>query len=123
MHLLLLLDGAAFIAIGLVVLAIPSPQPALVRPVDDVALRPFEQTRRLLASQFVGNGLLALALATCDGAALRLAAAARLATILLVLALNAAQLRSGVWKRPPLLLLGCVQGLLALAYGALLLRR
>ena len=39
MGLLFTLDGALFVVIGLVVLIILSPQPALVRPVDDLALR------------------------------------------------------------------------------------
>lgn len=118
MNALFVADGAAFVLIGLVVLVIPSPQPALVRPVDeDVALPPFRQTRQLLASQFVGNGLLALLIgATGSDAQVQLAAGARLATIALVLAINGTQLRSGVWKRPPLFLIGGVLVPLGIAY-------
>jgi hypothetical protein len=57
-------DGAAFLLIGLVVLATPSPVPALMDPPDERrALVPFKDTRRLLASQFIGGGALSLALA------------------------------------------------------------
>jgi hypothetical protein len=120
-HPLFVLDGAAFVLIGLVVLAVPSPQPALTRHVDeDVALRPFEHTRRLLASQFVGNGLFALVvgLAVREDLVVRLAAGARLLTIALVLAINVSQLRSGFWKRPPLYFIGAV----LVAFGALYTR-
>lgn len=60
MNWLFTVDGSLFVFIGLAVLATPSPQPALVRPVDEVALQPFKDTHRLLASQFIGNGLWAL---------------------------------------------------------------
>ncbi|MCX5742479.1 MAG: hypothetical protein NT062_08290 [Proteobacteria bacterium] len=124
MNALFVVDGAVFVLIGLVVLAVPSPQPALVRHVDeDVALRPFEHTRRLLASQFIGNGLLALlvGLASPGAPAVRLAAAARLATIALVLAINASQLRSGAWKRPPLYFIGAVLIAFGLGYARILI--
>jgi len=120
---LLLVDGSAFALIGLVVLAIPSPQPALSRAVDeDVALPPFKHTRRLLASQFIGNGLLALILsrAATTSDLLRLTAAARLATIALVLIINWTQLQSGVWKRPPLYFIAAVLGALGLGYARVL---
>jgi hypothetical protein len=123
MNTLLVVDGASFVLIGLIVVAIPSPQPALVRAVDEaVALLPFVHTRRLLASQFIGNGLQALVLASAQGSSLRLAAAARLVTIALVLAINGAQLRSGVWKRPPLYLIIAVLAVFAIGYARLLLR-
>jgi hypothetical protein len=42
------IDGAAFLLIGLVVLATPSPVPALMDPPDERrALVPFKDTRRL----------------------------------------------------------------------------
>jgi hypothetical protein len=125
MNPLFLVDGAAFVLIGAVVLAIPSPQPALVRPVDEAnALLPFMHTRRLLASQFVGNGLLALVvgLAAASEPMVRSGAAARLATIGLVLGINLTQLRSGVWKRQPLYFIGGVLGAFAAGYAYLLLR-
>jgi len=125
MSALFVVDGSLFVLIGLVVLAIPSPQPALVRQVDEaVALRPFKDTRRLLASQFIGNGLLALVLVFAAGdapALARPAAAARLATIGLVLAINVTQLRSGVWKRPPLYLIGAALTAFAVGYARILL--
>lgn len=121
MHALFTVDGAAFVLIGLIVLATPSPQPALVRPVDEtVALPPFRETRRLLASQFVGNGLLALVLGTTQpgAAAERYGALARLVTIALVLAINTSQLRRGFWKRAPLYVVMTVLGAVGAAYAA-----
>ena len=111
-------DGTVFVIIGLVVLATPSPQPALVRAVDDVALQPFLETRRLLASQFIGNGLLALVfgLGVSDASALRIAALARVGTIGLVLAINFAQLGRGAWKKPPLYVVMATLGGIAAAY-------
>lgn len=123
MNALFVVDGAAFVLIGGVVLAIPSPQPALVRPVDEAALRPFAHTRRLLASQFIGNGLFALlvGLGSVGPDALRLAAAVRLATIALVLAINVTQLRSGDWKGAPLYFIGSVLTLVGLGYARVVL--
>ena len=117
---LFLIDGAAFVFIGLVVMVIPSPQPALVRPVDDVALPPFRETRRLLASQFMGNGLLALVLGlSAPGAAAeRAGAIARIVTIAIVLAINAGQLAAGHWKRPPLYGVTAMLSLIARGYVA-----
>lgn len=114
-----LIDGTAFVLIGLIVLSTPSPQPALVRPVDtDVALQPFKDTRRLLASQFFGNGLLALVvgLSQCGADTVRLAAIARIATIAMVLGINVSQIRQGRWKRPPLYVITAVLGLVAAGY-------
>lgn len=124
MHFLFAIDGALFVLIGLVVLWTPSPQPALVRPVDDVALGPFKDTRRLLASQFIGNGLLALALGlTAAGAASeRAAAGARIATIVIVLAINAGQLARGEWRRAPLYVVTGALAAIAVAYIVLLLQ-
>jgi hypothetical protein len=122
---LFILDGAAFVLIGLVVLAAPSPVPALVHPPDEArALVPLEDTRRLLASQFIGGGALALAVGTASpGAALeRSAAIARLVTILLVVAINASQLRGGYWKRTPLYAVVATLGALAVGYATILAR-
>lgn len=115
---LLVVDGAAFVVIGLVVLAIPSPQPALTRELDAAAVRPFSDTRRLLASQFVGAGVLALVIGSLvhDVATERVAALARVATLVVVMAINVAQLRSGDWKPGPLRSLLVVFALLCLAY-------
>lgn len=46
------IDGYIFLLIGLIVLIIPSPQPGLVKKVNEEDLLPFLQTRRLLASMF-----------------------------------------------------------------------
>lgn len=118
---LLVADGAAFVAIGLVVLAVPSPRPTLAREPDPVTLVPFMDTRRLLASQFLGAGLLALLFGTQvhDAATLRLAALARVVTLLTVVAVNVSQVRNGAWKPASLYGLMSVFGLLALAYVAL----
>ena len=122
---LLTIDGAAFMLIGLVVLATPSPVPALVDPpAEDRALVPFKDTRRLLASQFIGGGALSLAVAlgSPDDALQRVVAIARLATILIVLAINASQLRGGYWKRPPLYFIVATLGTVALGYAGMLVR-
>jgi hypothetical protein len=104
---LMTLDGALFALIALMVLVTPSPQPALVRPVDDDALGPFMDTRRLLAAMFLASGLLMLIIGryVADPRALVLVARARIVSFLLVAAVNVAQLRGGRWKRPPLLFL------------------
>ena len=117
---LFVIDGAAFVFIGLLVMATPSPQPALARPIDDNALPPFLETRRLLASQFIGSGLLALVLGLiAPGAgAERAGAIARVVTFAIVLAINGGQLARGNWKRPPLYLITAVLSGLALAYVA-----
>jgi hypothetical protein len=118
-------DGAAFLLIGLVVLATPSPVPALMDPPDERrALVPFKDTRRLLASQFIGGGALSLALAlgSPDSALQRSAAIARLATILIVLTINASQLLGGYWKRPPLYFIVATLGALAFGYAVMLAR-
>ncbi len=54
----MLLDGFLFVLIGIIVLINPSPQTTLKIPVNEVALPPFQDTRRLLASQFITSGLL-----------------------------------------------------------------
>ena len=107
LRLLLDLDGSMFIAIGLVVLAMPNPQPALSHPLDPAALRPFEDTRRLLAAMFLGSGLLVLVagLEVTDPRTLRWLSGARLVSFAVTAAINVSQLRRGDWKRPPLLFL------------------
>ncbi len=124
MEWLFLTDGGLFVLIGLVVLATPSPQPALASPVGDEALPPFKDTRRLLASQFIGNGLLAGAVGwfARDPRLFEAAALARIATIAILLAINVTQLNGGRWKRAPLYFITAALSLIALAYGALLLR-
>ena len=124
MSFLFSVDGALFVFIGLVVLAVPSPQPALVRAVDDVALQPFKETRRLLASQFIGNGLWALifGLAAPEPSSQRVAALARVGIIGLVLAINVGQLARGAWKKPPLYVVTATLGCIAAAYLWLLFR-
>ena len=124
MNWLFRVDGSLFVLIGLVVLAAPSPQPALVRGVDVVALQPFKETRRLLGSQFIGNGLWALifGIAVPDASSQRVAALARVFTISLVLAINGAQLARGAWKKPPLYAVTASLACIATAYLYLLFR-
>ena len=125
MNLLFKIDRAAFVLIGLIVLLVPSPQPALIRAVDEIiALPPFKDTRRLLASQFFGNGLLALVFGfmVSDVGAERAATFARLATIAVVLVINIYQLRGGFWKRLPLLIIAFTLGSIFLSYLWLLVR-
>ena len=100
-------DGVLFVAIGLVVLAKPNPQPALSRPLDPAALRPFEDTRRLLAAMFLGSGLLVLivGLAVAEPRTLLWVSGARLVSFAVVAAVNVSQLRRRDWKRPPLVFL------------------
>lgn len=120
----LLADGAAFVTIGLLVLAAPSPQPALRDPVDAAALGPFLDTRRLLASQFVGIGLVTalVALRSDDADLLGAVACARAATLLVVVVVNVTQLRARAWKPAPLRVLIGAFGSLALAYLVLAAR-
>ena len=100
-------DGALFVAIGLLVLATPNPQPALSRPLDPAALRPFEDTRRLLAAMFLGSGLLVLivGLGVTEPRTLRWVSGARLVSFAVVAAVNVSQVRRRDWKRPPLVFL------------------
>lgn len=120
---LLVADGAAFAAIGLVVLAFPSPRPTLTREPDAATLVPLTDTRRLLASQFLGAGLLALLLGALvqDVATLRWAAAARVVTLLTVIGVNVSQQRNGAWKPGPLNGLIGLFGLLCAGYLTLVL--
>ena len=123
MNTLFTVDGVAFMLIGLIVLATPSPQPALVHPVaDPVTLTTFKDTRRLLASQFLGAGALALCVGAwgTDPSLSRMAALARVVTILIVLAINAGQIRAGHWKRAPLYFITSTLAVIGAAYGVML---
>ena len=97
-------DGAMFVAIGLLVIATPNPQPALARPLDPAALRPFEDTRRLLGAMFLASGLLMLVvgLEVTEARTLLWVCGARLVSFAVVAAVNVSQVRRGDWKRPPL---------------------
>lgn len=119
---LMTLDGALFTLIALVVLATPSPQPALVRPVDDDALGPFMDTRRLLAAMFLASGLLLVIVGreVTEPRVLAHVAWVRIVSFLVVATVNIAQLRGGRWKRPPLMVLLAVWTVLVTAYTALL---
>ena len=99
-NVLLDIDGAIFVLIGIVVIVNPSPQPTLVDQVDSRTIVPFEDTRRLVASQFIGNGLLAVlvGMRVHDVNTLKWAATARIAMLVTVIAVNASQLRRKAWK-------------------------
>lgn len=119
---LMTLDGALFTLIALVVLATPSPQPALVRPVDDDALGPFMDTRRLLAAMFLASGLLLVIVGreVTEPRVLAHVTWVRIVSFVVVATVNIAQLRGGRWKRPPLMVLLAVWTVLVTAYTALL---
>lgn len=54
-----------------------------------------------------------------DSTTLQMAAMARIATLAIVIAINASQLRSGTWKRAPLLGLLIVFSVLCIRYAVL----
>ncbi len=107
LNVLMDVDGAMFVAIGLLVMATPNPQPALSRPLDPAALRPFEDTRRLLAAMFLASGLLVLVvgLEVTEPRTLLWVSGARLVSFAIVAVVNVSQVRRGNWKRPPLVVL------------------
>ncbi len=117
------LDGGLFVFIGLIVLLAPSPQPALTTPVDEVALGPFKDTRRLLASQFVAVGLMLFMLGwfVRDMQVLRVAALLLVGSLLLVIAINLSQLRHGSWKPQPLYFLIGIFTVFSLTYVFLII--
>lgn len=118
------LDGGLFVLIGLVVLAIPSPQPGLTKKVNPEDLLPFSQTRRLLASMFIASGLLVLVVGRygIDPEMLHAIARVRIASFALVIVLNLLQLQSKRWKAAPLLLLVSIFSLMSGVYLYLLMR-
>jgi hypothetical protein len=124
LNVLMEVDGAMFVAIGLLVLVIPDPRPALLHPLDPAALRPFEDTRRLLAAMFLGSGLLVLVvgLGVTEPGTLFRVSLARLLSFAVVAAVNVSQLRGRDWKRPPLLLLLGAWLVLGALYGWLGMR-
>ena len=119
LSLLMTVDGGLFVLIALVVFAAPNPQPALVRPLDADAVRPFEDTRRLLAAMFFASGCLVFACGwtATERRVFAWVSCARLASFAAVAAINVSQLRGGHWKRPPLFLLLGVWFVLASLYA------
>lgn len=111
-------DGIAFLLIGIIVLISPSPQPGLSKPVNEADLLPFSQTRRLLASMFIGSALLLLVIGTMvnDGATLKATSIVRVVSFLLVITLNAIQYQSRRWKDMPLIILMSLFSLMSLVY-------
>jgi len=111
-------DGYVFLVIGLIVLAIPSPQPGLAKPVSAEDLQPFSQTRRLLASMFIASALLLVVIGrnVTDSTMLREVGIVRVASFALVIVLNIIQLRSKKWKAAPLIGLISIFTLLTAVY-------
>jgi hypothetical protein len=111
-------DGYAFLVIGLIVLAIPSPQPGLTKPVSAEDLPPFSQTRRLLAAMFIASALLLIVIGrkVVDREILQEVGIARIASFVLVIVLNIIQLRSKRWKTAPLVALISIFALFTAGY-------
>ncbi len=121
---LLWIEGGALTLVALVVLAIPSPNPALTRPLEEPhALVPISQTRRLLAAMFASSGLLLLVIAhgVTDTHVLVQVAWVRVAVSVLLVGLQLSQLRSGYWKPPSLYALGSLFSVLGVGYAVLAL--
>lgn len=111
-------DGYAFLVMGLIVLAIPSPQPGLTTPVSAEDLPPFSQTRRLLAAMFIASALLLIVIGrnVVDGQTLQEVGIVRIASFILVIVLNIIQLRSKRWKAAPLVALISIFALFTAGY-------
>jgi len=117
-----LVDGLLFAAIGAVVLARPSAAPTLAVSPGPGEL-PLEDTRRLLASQYLTVGGLAVLLGLRAPSAAFLVQASRLRALSLgvVLGVNVSQLRRGAWKPRSLYAVMCVLvplGLVHAVYGS-----
>lgn len=112
------IDGYLFLLIGVIVLLMPSPQPGLTKKVNDEDLLPFSQTRRLLASMFIGSAVLLIIIGrqVMDYKTLQQIGMARVATFALVIALNANQYLSKRWKSAPLVVLMTIFSLMSLTY-------
>lgn len=112
-------DGTIFLIIGLIVLAIPSPQPALAKKVRDEDLPPIVHTRRLLAAMFIASALplVVIGRTVVDSALLVQIGMVRIASFILLIVLNIIQLRSKRWKTPPLILLITIFTLFIAGYG------
>lgn len=111
-------DGYLFLLIGIIVLIIPSPQPGLTKKVNEEDLLPFSQTRRLLASMFIASALLLIVVghSVVEPEFLRKIGMVRVASFVLVIALNANQYQSKRWKPMPLIVLMTIFSLMSIAY-------
>ncbi|MFN8466767.1 MAG: hypothetical protein U0X20_14510 [Caldilineaceae bacterium] len=111
-------DGYAFLVMGLIVLAIPSPQPGLTKPVSAEDLPPFSQTRRLLAAMFIASALLLIVIGRniVDREVLQQVGIVRIASFVLVIVLNIIQLWSKRWKTAPLVVLISIFALFSAGY-------
>ena len=111
-------DGIAFLVIGIIVMIMPSPQPGLTNKVPNDHLQPFSQTRRLLAAMFIASALLLIVIGrnAVDLKLLKEIGLVRITSFVLIIFLNAVQLRSGRWKTGPLAGLITIFALLSLGY-------
>ena len=111
-------DGFAFLIIGIVVLLKPSPQPGLTKPVNEVDLLPFSQTRQLLASMFIASALLLIVIGKhfTDLQILKEVSIVRVISFALVISINAFQYKSKRWKSTPLVVLMTLFSLMSLIY-------
>ena len=112
------IDGYTFLLIGLIVLIIPSPQPGLIKKVNEEDLLPFSQTRRLLASMFIASALLLIIIGRniTEYEILRQISIVRFLSFLLVIGLNAIQYKSKRWQPAPLIALMIIFSLMSCAY-------
>ncbi len=118
LNLFIQFDGYLFLLIGIIVLIIPSPQPGLIKKVNNDDLLPFSQTRRLLASMFISSGLLLIVVGRniTDPQTLQLTSIVRIISFLLVIVLNAIQYQSKRWKAAPLIALMSLFSFMSLIY-------
>ena len=112
------IDGYTFLLIGIIVFIVPSPQPALIKKVNEEDLLPFSQTRRLLASMFIASALLLIVVGRniIDHEILRQISIVRVVSFVLVICLNANQYQSKKWKPEPLIILMTIFALMSLTY-------
>lgn len=92
-------DGVVFTLVGAIVLVLPSARAAALPP-EAGATPHVVDTRRLLASAYVGVGLFLLSCASgaADEHYLRHAAVLRAVSLLVLVGCNAIQVRNGNWK-------------------------
>ena len=112
------IDGYTFLLIGIIVLIIPSPQPGLTKKVNNEDLLPFSQTRRLLASMFIGSALLLIIIGRniLDKETLKQISTVRVVSFLLIIGLNVIQYKSKRWKPAPLIALMTIFSIVSLIY-------
>lgn len=115
-------DGAIFTLVGVVVLFLPSARAASL-PAEAGDTPHLRDTRRLLASAYIAAGLFLLSCGTgLPGEVyLRVAAALRAVSLLVLVGVNVGQIKNGNWKPATLRPYVVAFPLMALAYLALAL--